>query len=188
MQPPSGWTSVNKVRENTAVFTAERRDAGSNINAAARHVNTELIITPGVAASMHRRSSADARHERSDTAVSQDAERSWLWVRGDITWKLHMNLERRKQTCLCAVPQGLSDMETWSQFKQSRQINRDRRSFWGLLVAQQPCCSPWVKLNSPTLRSIQWDEHSTYWESLKTEWSSPTAPRHLLSFTAFDFV
>lgn len=76
MQRRSGRTSVNKVRENTAVLTAERQDTGSNINAAARHVNTELIITPGGAASMHLRWSADARHERSDTAVSQDAERS----------------------------------------------------------------------------------------------------------------
>lgn len=102
----SGRTSVNKVRENTAVFTAEQQDVGLNIDAAAHHVNTELIITPRMPASMHLHSSADARHERSDAAVSQDAERSWLWVWVDITWKLYMNPVIKGQTCLRALPQG----------------------------------------------------------------------------------
>lgn len=105
---------------------------------------------------MHLRPSADARHKRSDTAVSQDAERSWLWVRGDITWKSYMNPVIRRQTCLCAVPQGLSDMETSSQLKQNRKINRGRAKFLVWLVAQDFCLfQTW--LDEVKLRLMQWD-------------------------------
>lgn len=188
MQRRSGWASVNKVRENTAVFTAERRYTGSNINVASRRVNTELIITPGRPASMHLRSSADARHERSDTAVSQDAEGSWLWVRGDITWKLYMNPVIRRQTCPCAVPQGLSDMETSSRLKQNRRVNRGRRNFWGWLVAQHSVVpfSTWLREVKLPHFEVNPVRRAPFEESLKTEWSSPTAPRHLFSFTTFN--
>lgn len=116
------------MRENIAVFTAERQDTSSNITAAARHVNTELIIMPGVPASIHLPSSADARDEHSDMAVSQ-MPRDDNYGIGVTSPGSCMNPVIRRQTCLCAAPQGLTDMEASSQLKQNRQINRDGRNF-----------------------------------------------------------
>lgn len=99
-----------------AVFMAERQDTGSNITAAAHHVNTELIITPWVPASIHLLPSADARHKRSDARVSQ-MQRDDNYGFGVTSPGSCMYPVIRGQTCLCAASQGLSDMEASSQLK-----------------------------------------------------------------------